>query len=560
MLPRRLLRPGLSCPTLFLGALSLALSACSESPSVAHAKTAADGSREHPQRSSHASTSASVVFPWEARQSAAAGQEAPLVDEPPVVIRNATLWLATGKTISRGSIVLASGRIQAVVEGDMEPPKGARVIDATGKFVTPGIIDTHSHLGVYPMPDATAHSDGNESTSPVTPDAQTVDAFWPQDPGIERAVRGGVTTLQILPGSANLIGGRAVTLKLKPALSPRQMHFRGAPDGLKMACGENPKRTYGQFKKMAPGTRMGNLALQRKAFLDARRLEDDWIRYRASEEARLAEDKRKRGAYEAEVGERARQQDLCQKDPYFPACQDWPRGWSKPLDPPRPSDPGPPPARDPAKEALLGALKGRVLVHVHCYRADDMMAMIALSDEVGFSVRSFHHALEAYKIRDILAARKISVSTWSDWWGFKMEAYDGIPENIALLQEAGGMPIVHTDSPEGIQRMNQEAGKALASGRKVNIALSEEDAIRWLTANPAWALGIADRVGTLEVGKDADVVLWDQNPLSVYASAEEVFIDGSSVYQRGKPKAPWSDFELGQDNGRPFQLLPGGKP
>jgi imidazolonepropionase-like amidohydrolase len=209
---------------------------------------------------------------------------------------------------------------------------------------------------------------------------------------------------------------------------------------------------------------------------------------------------------------------------------------------------------------LLGALKGRLLVHVHCYRADDMMAMIALSDEVGFSVRSFHHALEAYKIRDILAARKISVSTWSDWWGFKMEAYDGIPENIALVQEAGGMPIVHTDSPEGIQRMNQEAGKALASGRKANIALSEEDAIRWLTANPAWALGIADRVGTLEVGKDADVVLWDQNPLSVYASAEEVFIDGSSVYQRGKPKAPWSDFELGQDNGRPFQLLPGGKP
>jgi imidazolonepropionase-like amidohydrolase len=200
------------------------------------------------------------------------------------------------------------------------------------------------------------------------------------------------------------------------------------------------------------------------------------------------------------------------------------------------------------------------MLHVHCYRADDMLAMISLADEMGFTIRSFHHALEAYKIRDVLAKRNISVSTWADWWGFKMEAYDGIPENLALVQESGGIPILHTDSHEGIQRMNQEVGKALASGRQAGIAVTDEDAIRWLTANPAWALGIQQRTGTLEVGKDADVVLWDRQPFSVYASAERVWIDGINVHDKLKKRAPWSDFELGQNAGREPSLLPGGAP
>ena len=501
-----------------------------------------------------------VPFPWEARPSTAAGIETPAAASPPLLIRNATLWLATGKTILRGSILLQGGKIAQIAEGDLTPPEGARIVDAAGKFVTPGIIDTHSHIGVYPMPGTIAHLDGNEASSPVTPDVQTVDGFWPQDPAIERAVAGGVTTLQILPGSANLIGGRSVTLKLRPALSPRQMHFPGAPDGLKMACGENPKRTYGNGRRTAPGTRMGNLAMQRKAFLDAKKYEDDWQRHRTTEANRLRDDQKKRAAHEADVASRKQQQAQCNDDPSFPACAEWQKGWDKPIDPPRPSDPGAAPARDPAKETLVGAMRGSVLVHIHCYRADDMLAMLALADEVGFQVRSFHHALEAYKIRDILAKKNVSVSTWADWWGFKMEAYDGIPENIALLQESGALPIVHTDSSEGVQRMNQEASKALASGRRAGMPLTDEEAIRWLTYNPAWALGIDQRVGTLEVGKDADVVLWDRHPFSVYASAEEVWIDGATVYQKGQKRPPWSDFELGQDTGRPTTLLPGGAP
>lgn len=499
-------------------------------------------------------------FPWEL-PNAADWQEPPLpVTITPVLIRNATLMLATGKTIPRGNILMINGKIVAISDSDIVPPDGAQIVDGTGKFVTPGIIDTHSHIGVYAMPDTMAHDDGNEATSPVTPDVHTADAFWPQDPAIERAVAGGVTTFQILPGSANLVGGRAITLKLRPAQSAKLMHFRGAPDGLKMACGENPKRVYGKQRHAAPGTRMGNLALQRRAFLEAKKLEEEWTRFRAAEAKRTGEDEKAAATYAADVEARKRQQAECKADPYLSACTDWRKGWDKPLFPPVPSAPGTPPARDPAKETLIGVMKGKIMLHVHCYRADDMLAMISLGDEIGFSVRSFHHALEAYKIRDILAKRNISVSTWADWWGFKMEAYDGIPENLALVQESGGIPILHTDSNEGIQRMNQEVGKAVGSGRQAGIAITDEDAIRWLTANPAWALGIQDRTGTLEVGKDADVVLWDRHPFSVYASAERVWIDGFTVLDKGKKRAPWSDFELGQNQGREPSLLPGGAP
>lgn len=505
-------------------------------------------------------SSATVPFPWDV-PNAADWQEAPLPAAiPSVIIRNATLMLATGKTIQRGNILLSNGKITTISEGDIQAPEGTVVIDGTGKFVTPGIIDTHSHIGVYAMPGTVAHDDGNEATSPVTPDVHTADAFWPQDPAIERAVAGGVTTFQILPGSANLVGGRAITLKLRPAQSARLMHFRGAPDGLKMACGENPKRVYGKNRHSAPGTRMGNLAMQRKAFLDAKKLEEEWTRYRTAEAKRIADDNRATATFTAEVAARSKQQAECKADPYLPNCADWQKNWDKPLVPPVPSVPGAPPARDPAKETLIGVMKGKIMLHVHCYRADDMLAMIALGDEMGFHVRSFHHALEAYKIRDVLAKRGISVSTWADWWGFKMEAYDGIPENLALVHEAGGIPILHTDSNEGIQRMNQEVGKGLESGRRAGVKLTDEDGIRWLTANPAWALGIADQTGTLEVGKDADVVLWDRHPFSVYASAERVWIDGLAVYQKNKKTAPWSDFELGQQTGREPVLLPGGAP
>lgn len=534
----------------FVVPLFAALSACASSQPAASPSTPKSAAPEP----------VAELFPWD-RANAPDWQESPLPSAiPPILIRNATLMLATGKTIPRGSMLLTNGKIAAISENEIPAPEGVQVIDGTGKFVTPGIIDTHSHIGVYPMPGAVAHSDGNEATSPVTPDVHTADAFWPQDPAIERAVAAGVTTFQILPGSANLVGGRAITLKLRPALSGKFMHFPGAPDGLKMACGENPKRVYGNERHSAPGTRMGNLAMQRKAFLDAQKLEEEWNRHRATEAKRIAEDNKAATAYAAEVENRKKQQAECKSDPFLPACVHWQETWDKPLAPPVPSPPSAPPPRDPAKETLIGAMHGKIMVHIHCYRADDMLAMLSLADEVGFTIRSFHHALEAYKIRDVLAKRNISVSTWADWWGFKMEAYDGIPENLALIQESGGVPILHTDSPEGIQRMNQEAAKALASGRHAGIAVTEEDAIRWITANPAWALGIEQRTGTLEVGKDADVVLWDRNPFSVYASAERVWIDGLTVHQKGKKRPPWSDFELGQDAGRETTLLPGGTP
>ncbi|MEZ4307965.1 MAG: hypothetical protein R3F14_07950 [Polyangiaceae bacterium] len=342
--------------------------------------------------------------PWE-RGSIADGFEMPVPLGPMVVIRGATLLLATGKTIPRGTLVLDKGKIAAVFEGDAPAPPSAIVIDGTGKFVTPGLIDTHSHLGVYPMPGAAAHADGNEMVAPVTPQAQAADAFWPQDPGIERAVAGGVTAIQVLPGSGNLIGGRAITVKLRPALSSRAMHFRGAPDGLKMACGENPKRVYGTEKK-PPMTRMGNLAMQRAAFFSAKQLQQDWQKWSDSETRRAAADLTKQSEYTQARQTRAYQQALCKDSPDAPACEAWSREWQKPIPPPEPSEPSDKPARDPGLETLIGAMTGKVLVHVHCYRADDMLDMLSLGDEVGFKVKSFHHALEAYKIRETRRPRR----------------------------------------------------------------------------------------------------------------------------------------------------------
>ena len=332
--------------------------------------------------------------PWQTRVSEAEGYEAkPTTAPPAVVIRGATLMLGTGRTLAKGTIILDKGKIAVVAEGDLPAPAGAVVIDGTGKFVTPGIIDTHSHLGVYPMPSVNAHDDGNEMTDPVTPQAQTVDAFWPQDPSIERAVAGGVTAIQVLPGSGNLIGGRAVTLKLRPGLSPREMHVPGAADGLKMACGENPKRVYGPNKR-APMTRMGNLAGQRAAFLRAKKLQDQWSRWREQESTRIEADSKKRAVWESKRDERAQRAAWCHENGEPDPCESWRHSWADArLEEPQPSEPIVTPDRDPGLETLVAALEGRVLVHVHCYRADDMLAMLALSDEMGFRVRSFHHAL-----------------------------------------------------------------------------------------------------------------------------------------------------------------------
>jgi imidazolonepropionase-like amidohydrolase len=394
---------------------------------------------------------------------------------------------------------------------NLEAPAGTQVFDATGKWVTPGIIDVHSHLGVYASPGVNASSDGNEMTDPVTPNVWAEHAIWPQDPGFGTALAGGVTSMQILPGSGNLIGGRGVTVKNVPAVTYQAMKFPGAPWGLKMACGENPKRVYGG-KGRSPMTRMGNVAGYRAAFIEAQAYMRAWDKYNAS----LPSD------------------EPVKKKSY----------WGKRDKPASADDP---PSRDLAKDTLMGVMKGEIRVHIHCYRADEMAIMLDLAKEFGFKIAAFHHGVEAYKIADRLAAENVCGALWADWWGFKMEALDGIEDNLALVDRpANGCAIVHSDSAEGIQRLNQEAAKAMAHARRAGIDITPEHAMRWLTANPAKALGIENQTGTLEAGKMADVVIWNGTPFSVYAHAEKVYVDGALLYDRFDPaRQPRSDFMLG---------------
>jgi imidazolonepropionase-like amidohydrolase len=523
----------------------LALAACKPPPTAT------------PQPGGDAKAKAAIVIqdaPWRVGPRSEAPKPEAKVEPTAVLIRGARLLIGDGTEIAVGHVLLANGKIAAVGKGDGEAPRGATIVDARGKTVTPGLIDTHSHLGVYPNPSVSAHRDGNEMTNPTTPGVRAVDAVWVQDPGFERAVAGGVTTIQVLPGSGNLIGGRAVTLKLRHATAAHAMQFEGAPDGLKMACGENPKRVYGE-RQRTPMTRMGNLAMQRDAYLQAQRLIDEWDQWRDSERRRLDKDAKAAKELADKREQRKQQQAACRDSKQTRSrCRSWQAQWEKePLDDLIESEPKLPPKRDLDLETLAGAIEGRVLVHIHCYRSDDMANMLALADEIGFSVRSFHHALEAYKIRSDLAKRHVSVSTWADWWGFKMEAYDGIPENLALVHSAGARAIVHSDSREGIRRLNQEAAKGLHAGRRAGLQIAEADAMKWLTLNPAWALGVDDRVGSLTAGKDADVVLWDRDPFSVYASAAMVFVDGVLRFDRAAKRKPWSDFEAEPSEATPQQ-------
>ena len=445
-------------------------------------------------------------------------------DAKPIVLRANTVMTAAGPTLSPGVVVIRGEDIEAVGKPDeVEVPEGAEVRDLGDVVITPGIIDTHSHMGVYASPGLKAHSDGNEVVGPVTPYVRAEDGFWAQDPQLGHALAGGVTSAQILPGSANLIGGRSFTIKLRPSpRSAEDLRFAGAPAGLKMACGENPKRVYGE--KGGPSTRMGNVAGYRKAFEEAVEYQRKWDTYQRKLALWETKEARKRRRVNTEPSE------------------DQSEGRGKDRDE---SERPEPPSRDFGLETLAAALDGDILVHMHCYRADEMSLMMEFADSYGFSIRSFHHAVEAYKIADRLAAHDTAVSIWADWWGFKVEAYDGIRENAALVTQAGARAIIHSDSATGIQRLNQEAAKALYAGRRAGIDLSDEQALEWLTINPAWALGVDDQTGSLEPGKDADIVIWNRTPFSVYAQAMTVFIDGEQVFDREAQDRPQSDFDLG---------------
>ncbi|WP_396271542.1 amidohydrolase [Hyphomonas sp.] len=410
-----------------------------------------------------------------------------------LLIANATVLDGAGARIENGAVLIEGGKIKAV-GADLTAPDGAVTLDARGKWVTPGIIDNHSHLGAYPSPGVDSHDDGNEISGPVTAEVWVEHSVWPQDPGFTRALAGGITSLQILPGSANLFGGRGVTLKNVPARTVQAMKFPGAPYTLKMACGENPKRVYGYGQGSAPGgapySRMGNVAGYR----------DAWIQ---------AADYRKQ-MDKAEAGG------------------------------------GDPPKRDLELETLADVLSGDILVHMHCYRADEMAQILDISNEFGYKVAAFHHAVESYKIADKLADYGVCSSMWADWWGFKMEAYDGIPENIPLVHNAGACAIVHSDSDVGIQRLNQEAAKAWADGKRIGIDIPIEIAWQWLSLNPAKSLGVDAQTGSLEPGKMADIVVWSGNPFSSYAKAEKVYVDGALMFDRNDPASqPVMDFELG---------------
>lgn len=427
-----------------------------------------------------------------------------------IALTGATLLTGTGAKIENGTVIIRDGKIEAVGAA-LPVPAGATVVDATGRYITPGVIDMHSHLGVYASPAVKAHSDGNEITAPNTAEVWAEHSVWPQDPGFERALRGGVTTLQILPGSANLFGGRSVTIKNVPARNVQEMKFPGAPYGLKMACGENPKRVYGD-KGRAPGSRMANVAGYRKAWIEAAEYRRKWDAYY---------DKQKK------AGDKGDKDD---------------------------KGPGDPPKRDLQLDTLAGVLRGDILVQNHCYRADEMSLMLDIAKEFGYKVAAFHHASEAYKIPDLLKAGDTCIATWAHWWGFKMESYDGVPANAAMVQAAGACAVIHSDDETLIQHLNKEAAQSMAEGRYLGLDVKDEDAITWITANPAKAIGVLDKTGTLEPGKMADIVVWNGNPFSIYTLADLVYIDGVLAHDRAHPPGlPRSDFELGQSGAEIFK-------
>lgn len=406
----------------------------------------------------------------------------------PVLIQGATLLTGSGAQMEKADLLLEDGSIAQIGKA-LKAPEGALIVDGEGKWVTPGIIDVHSHLGDYPAPSIESSQDGNEMTSPNTAQVWAEHSVWTQDPQFPLALAGGVTTLQVLPGSANLFGGRSVTLKNVPGRSVQDMKFPGAPYGLKMACGENPKRVYGG-KGTSPSTRMGNVAGYRSAWIEAGNYKKQWEDY-------------------VESG-------------------------------------GDEPERDLGLETLAGVLNGDILVHNHCYRGEEMAVMMDIADEFDFKISTFHHAVEAYKVADLLAENNVCAAMWADWWGFKHEAFDMTEANIAIVDQARACAMIHSDSGVGVQHLNQEVAKAMAAGQRAGFDIQPKDAVAWMTLNPARALGIDAQTGSLEKGKMADVVVWSGNPFSVYTQVEQVFIDGELMYDRtDKKRQPRSDFELG---------------
>jgi len=385
------------------------------------------------------------------------------------VLRRARVWSAAPN--ARGvdadtDVLVRAGRIAAVGSA-LKVPAGTREIDARGTWVTPGIVDAHSHLGVFAAPASRAHDDGNEWTNPLTPFVRAIDGFDHEDPAIRRAVEGGVTTAQILPGSANVIGGQAFLMKLRGGPVSR-LRIEGAPLSLKMAMGENPKRSYGSKGQM-PMTRMGNAHVLRQAFVKARRALEDYKAWELKKE-------------------------------------------------------GKPPRMEPDLEPLAALLDGRARLHIHCYEAHDIETIVRISHEMGFKVAAIHHALEAWKVPELLKHEGIAVVTFADLWGFKLEAWDASVRGPAILHRAGVRVVLKSDHPViEARHLVHEAAKAWNHG------LDRDEALRAVTLNAASVLGLEARIGSVEVGKDADLVVWPDDPFRVGVLPLRVFIEGEEV-------------------------------
>jgi imidazolonepropionase-like amidohydrolase len=389
-----------------------------------------------------------------------------------IFIQNATVLTVTHGIIEHGSILIRDGKV-AAVGADLKAPGDATVIDATGQFVMPGIIDCHSHIAV----------DGsvNEAGPAVSSMANIADVLNPDDIDIYRDLAGGVTAANILHGSANPIGGQTVVIKLRWGKPASELPFQGALPGIKFALGENPKHsnfpTPPGVTPRYPATRLGVEEVIRQAFIEAREYKKQWDDYNQRKSA----------------GE----QNLV------------------------------PPRRDVRLDPLVEVMEGKRYVHAHCYRADEILMLIRVANEFGFKVRTFQHVLEGYKIADEIAASGAGGSTFSDWWAYKMEAFDAIPYNAALMAERGVIVSVNSDDAQEARQLNQEAAKSMKFG-----GLSANDALKLITLNPAIQLGIDARAGSIDVGKDADLVIYNHDPLSVYAVVQKTLIDGQVYFDR----------------------------
>ena len=411
---------------------------------------------------------------------AAAALFAPLSaaqDSGVTLIKDATILTVTKGTIEHGSILIKDGKI-ARVGKDIKAPEGATVIDATGMYIMPGIIDCHSHIAV--------EGSVNEGSVAVSSMVGVGDVLNPDDIDIYRDLAGGVTVAHVLHGSANPIGGQNQLIKLRWGKTAEELKFQGAPLSIKFALGENPKRSNFRpppgVPQRYPESRMGVMDVIRQAFVDAREYKKTWDEYN-----------RRVAAGEKNVI---------------------------------------PPRRDLKLEPLVEVLEGKRWVHAHCYRADEMMQLVLLAEEFGFHIRTLQHVLEGYRVADEIAAHGVGASIFSDWWAYKMEAYEAIPYDAAILTRRGVIVSINSDDANEARHLNQEAAKTMKYG-----GLTETEALKLITINPAIQLGVDQRVGSIETGKDADLVIYNHDPLSVYAVAQKVFIDGHIYFDRDKDLA-----------------------